>query len=219
MLYRDYTKGASHSQWAKVPCVSSPPSTFQYTFLKILAVRNKAIFCSKPVLMVIPTTTGTTSTRLISHNFSNLPLQILVFLNLFTLLFLNSVTPWWSNIQNNCLVALFLINNNIRSSGLNNMVTLDGHVPQYLPSFIFLYLILLVFIPLLISVQAILTAELPIGQPGNVVMSSALVLFSRQTLTLTNYMIYCFTTYKAGSPRSAPCWTQHSLFSVPVLGL
>ena len=73
------------------------------------------------------------------------------------------------------------------------MVTLDGHVPQYLPSFIFLYLILLVFIPLLISVQAILTAELPIGQPGNVVMSSALVLFSRQTLTLTNYMIYCFT--------------------------
>ena len=100
--------------------------------------------------------------------------------------------PWWSNIHNNCLVTLFLINNNIRSSGLNNVVTLDGHVPQYLTSFIVLYLIRLVFTPLLISVQAILTAELPIGQPGNVVMSSALVLFSRQTLTLTNYMIYCF---------------------------
>ena len=88
-----------------------------------------------------PTTTGTSSTRLIPHGFSHLPLQILVFLNLFTLLFIDSVIPWWSNIHNNCLVTLFLNNNNDRSSGLNNMVTLDGHVPQYLicTSFIFLY--------------------------------------------------------------------------------
>ena len=54
------------------------------TFLKILAVPNKAVFCSKPVLIPslssnvsnllltkpgVPTTTGTTSTRQIPHNF------------------------------------------------------------------------------------------------------------------------------------------------------
>ena len=72
------------------------------------------------------------------------------------------------------------------------MVTLDGHVPQYLTSFIFLYPIRLVFIPLRTSVPAILTLDLTLGQPGNVVMSS-IQLFLRQTLTLTNYMIYCFS--------------------------
>ena len=83
MLYRNYTKGASHSQWPKIRWVNSPPSTFQ---LKIFAVRNKSFFCSKPISMVIPslssyvtsllltapstpTTTGITSTRLKAHNF------------------------------------------------------------------------------------------------------------------------------------------------------
>ena len=64
------------------------PLLLSNTFLKILAAPNKAVFCSKPVLMVIrrlsshvssllltapsaPTTTCTTSTstRLIPHNF------------------------------------------------------------------------------------------------------------------------------------------------------
>ena len=57
-----------------------------------------------------------------------------------------------------------------------------------------------VFIPLLTSVQAILTAN---GLASLATFSSSLVLFLRQTLTLTKYMIYCFTlfatvTYKRG---------------------
>ena len=56
-----------------------------------------------------------------------------------------SAIPWRSNIHNNCLVVLFLNNIIFRSSGLNNMVTLDGHVPQYLTSVIFLYAIRLMF--------------------------------------------------------------------------
>ena len=88
--------------------------------------------------------------------------------------------PRWSNIHNNCLVTLFLNNSNARSSGLNNMVTLDGHLSVSST-------------PLLTSFHTILTAELLTGQPSNVVMSSTLVLFLRQTLTLTHYMIYCFT--------------------------
>ena len=55
---------------------------------------------------------------------------------------------------------------------------MDGHVLQYLTSFIFLYPIWLVFTPLLTFVQVILTVELPMGH--NVVMSS-LVFFLRQT--------------------------------------
>ena len=55
-----------------------------------------------------PTTAGTTFTRLIPHNLQG-------FLNLFTVLFMNSVMPWWSNIHNN----LFLDKNNVRFSGFN----------------------------------------------------------------------------------------------------
>ena len=142
-----------------------------------------------------PTTTGTTTTRLIPHEFSNLPLQILVFFNLFTLLFIDSVIPWWSNIHNNCLVTLFLNNNNDRSSGLNNMVTLDGHVLQYLICTLFHFPLShpVVFIPLLTSVQAILTAN----GPASLVKLSCLLL-------------YCFCAKHLHSPI---IWFIVSLFS------
>ena len=84
--------------------------------------------------------------------FFNLPLQKLEVFKLFTLLSIHSVIPSRRNVPNICLFTLFLNKNNVRFSGLNNIVTLDGHCPQYLTSFIFLYPIPLVCVPLLISV-------------------------------------------------------------------
>ena len=130
-----------------------------------------------------PTTTGTTSTRLIPHEFSNLPLQILVFLNLFTLLFIDSVIPWWSNIHNNCLVTLFLNNNNDRSRPTIPYMYIF-HFPLSHP---------VVFIPLLTSVQAILTANGPAS-----------------LATLSCLLLYCFCAKHLYSPI---IWFIVSLFS------
>ena len=111
--------GACHSQWP-----SSHGSVFHLQPLDPCCCQQSC-FCSKSVLIVIPslsshvcnlllpaptapTTAGTTFTRLIPHNLQG-------FLNLFTVLFMNSVMPWWSNIHNN----LFLDKNNVRFSGFN----------------------------------------------------------------------------------------------------
>ena len=77
---------------------------------------------------------------------------------------------------------------------------IDGHVLQYLTSFIFLYPIWLVFTPLLTFVQVILTVELPMGH--NVVMSS-LVFFLRQT----DSQLLCDLSFQPfqGHPRSKYC--------------
>ena len=152
-MYWHYTKGAGHSQWPKVPWVISPPSTFQYhkdpccsqqsCFLQQTHINGNPPSLSSHVFNLLltalsaPTTTSTTSTRLVPRNFL-VSLFRSWYFKLFTLLFINSVIPWWSNIHNNCFVTIFLNNNNVRSSGLNNIVTLDGHVPQYVTSFIFL---------------------------------------------------------------------------------
>ena len=67
-----------------------------------------------------------------------------------------------------------------------------GLVPQYLTSFVFYHTIRLMIIPFLTSAQVTLTTELPVDQPGNMVVSS-LVLFLCQARTFTNNVIYCFT--------------------------
>ena len=53
-------------------------------------------------------------------------LKVLIFLNLFTFLFIHSVVPEWSYIHYDCLFIFLLNNNNVRSSGLDNMVTYTG---------------------------------------------------------------------------------------------
>ena len=151
---------------------------FSFSFLRILAVPNKAVFCNSPVLIVTPsfssyasnlllttpsapTTTGTTSRCLIPHS---LPISLLI--------------------HYDCLVIFLLNNDNVRSSGLDNMVTLAGHIPQDLTFFVFHYPFRLMFIPFLTCAHVILTTEFPVDQSGHIVVSS-LVLFLCQPLTLT----------------------------------
>ena len=72
---------------------------------------------------------------------------------------------------------------------------------------------------LLLSVQATLTAVLPLGQPGNGIC----LLFLRQTLTLTYYMIYCFTllatqTTKRGVHGLVPVELNIACFQCLFLG-
>ena len=62
----------------------------------------------------------------------------MVFLNLLTALFIKSVVP------------------QVRSSGICNMISLEGHVTQYLPPFVFNHPIQSVFIPFLSSAQVII---------------------------------------------------------------
>ena len=86
MLCWHYTIRASHSQWPKVLCVINfLLLQLSNSFLRILAVPNKAVFSNSPVLIVTPsfsshasylllttpsapTTTGTTSSCLIPHS-------------------------------------------------------------------------------------------------------------------------------------------------------
>ena len=107
------------------------------SFLRILAVPNKVVFCNSPVLIVTPSfsshasnrllaTPRTTSRCLIPHSLPiSLRLKVLIFLNLFIFLFIHSVVPGWSYVHYDCLVIFLLNNNNVRSSGLDNMITLD----------------------------------------------------------------------------------------------
>ena len=61
-------------------------------------------------------------------------------------------------------------NSNLRSYGLDNLVTWYGHIPQYLASFVFHHTILLVIIPFLTSAQVTLTAERPVDQLLNLIV-------------------------------------------------
>ena len=161
MLCRHYTKGASHSQWPKVLCVISSLQ-LSSSFLTILAVPNEAAFCNSPVLI--------SNTSLLrpciqpfvyysecanDHRYyfqmpnppksSNFSLQVLIILNLFSFL---SMGVGRSYIHYDCLV-IFLSTTTM--SGLDNMVTLDGHIPQDLTFFVFHYPFRLMFIPFLTS--------------------------------------------------------------------
>jgi len=112
------------------------------SFLRILVLPNKAVFCNSPVLIVTPsfsshasnrllttpsapTTTGTTSRCLIPHS-----LPVSLFLNLFTFFFIHSVVPGWSYIHYDCLV-IFLLNNNVRSSGLDNWMVISHKILNF----------------------------------------------------------------------------------------
>ena len=44
------------------------------------------------------------------------------------------------------LVTLLLNDNNVRSSGFDNMVTLYGHIPQYHTPFVFHHIIVIVIV-------------------------------------------------------------------------
>lgn len=180
MLYWHYTKVVSHIQCLKVPSLILLLHLSK-TFLKILDVRNNAVFCRNPDLMVIPslsshvsnllhtapsapTTTGTTSCCLIPHSF-----QISLFKSWFLSIFSASFS-----------------------------YTLWSH-----------HTIWLLIIPFLTSTQVMLTAERPVDQPGNIVMSS-LVLLLCQVLALTNKVIYCFT-FLATQPTK---WGLHWIVDV-----
>ena len=122
MLCRQYTKGASHSQWPNVLCVIFSPSAFQlpYNLFRILAVLNQPVFCNNPVLIVTPsfsshasnlllttpsapTTTGTTFRCPIPHS---LPMSLLrsLYFSIFSPYF--SYTLWSQGEAMSTMIAM-----------------------------------------------------------------------------------------------------------------
>ena len=176
-------------------------SLLSNSFLRILVVPNKAAFYNSPFLMVTPsfssqasnfllttpsapTTSGTTPRCLIPHSLPICLFRSWYFLTFSGFLYIHSMIPGWSSIHYDCLVIFLLNNNNVRSSGLDRMVKLDGHIPQVLAFFVFPYPFRLLFIPFLTTAHVILATEFPVDQAGNIVVSS-LVLSLCQHLTFT----------------------------------
>ena len=133
------------------------------------------------------------------------------FLCLFRDWYLSIFSPSHSepcNIHNKCLIATLLVNTEKR------WPRLDGHngwsYPIISDLFCFPLPLPIVFIPFLTSANVILTKELPVDQPGNIIICS-LVLFLWESLTLAKNVIYCFilllTHYKAGNSLTCRSWT------------
>ena len=170
------------------------------SFLRILAMPNKAVFCNKPVLMVTPsfwshasnlllttrsapTTTVTTSRCLILHS---LPISLFRswYFSIYSLPFSN--TLWSQGEPISTMIALLFSFSTITMSGLLASITwphlVISHKILHFPFSTNRFR--LMFIPFLTSAHVILKIEFPVHQSGNIVVSS-LVLFLCQHLTLT----------------------------------
>ena len=85
MLCRhNYTKGASHSQWSFVSFLLLQLSN---SFLRIVAVPNKAVFCNSPILIVTPSFSSHASNLLLTTPSDPSDLTFFVFHYPFRLMF------------------------------------------------------------------------------------------------------------------------------------
>ena len=115
---------------------------------KILAVPNSVVFCSGPILTLIPmqffnsftkflgnTSKGPYKNRyytpvLYTPHSSNLPFQILIFFDFFKFLFLYPTISRNSYVHTYTFFLLLAHYDDVRSSCFNNVNTLDGYIPK-----------------------------------------------------------------------------------------
>ena len=118
-----------------------------------------------------------------------------------------------------CL-SFFIIKDNVWSSCLNFLITLDCEIPQYLEVVTFCHSLQLLFIPAISSLQSTFTTKLPVAMPFHVIMPSFLpsFLFCLHQLTaLTHHMGHCFSipyfrTFYTGDFAVWSIWNLQSLF-------
>ena len=127
-----------------------------------------------------------------------------MFLQLLKFLIFNPVITWDGNINYDNL-TLFLINkDNVWYSCINDPITLDCEILQYLKVFTFHHSLRFLFIPATNSFQSTFTTKLPVDISCHVIMPS-FIFCLRQLTTLTHHMGHSFSLTSAHSAQRGFC--------------